>query len=839
MNRITLKSSWLFRQSPDGNRWLKTRVPGNIHLDLLNNEIIPDPYYRLNEHDQQWIGEADWEYKTSFDISPDYFKNAQIDIVFEGLDTYADVYVNNRLILVTDNMYCRWRKGIKDYLKTGNNELRIYFHSVIKETLPLYNKNGFIYGANNSQPEPKLSVYSRKPGYHYGWDWGPRLLTCGIWRPVYLEAWNKVRLGDVRFIQKSLSDKLAQLQLEAEVISSEDTKVDLVLSGKSNAFRKIKIKSEVQKGTSTIIIGFDINNPQKWWCNGLGEQHLYELNLELFHNGTITGIWHEKVGLRTIELVHEKDGYGKSFYFRINGIPVFIKGANCLPVDYFIPRVKKKDYINFLKNAVDTNMNMLRLWGGAIYEENIFYEICDELGILVWQDFMFACAIYPADEIMQVRICQEAEDNIKRLRNHACLALWCGNNEIDEGWHQWGWQELYNYSEETCKQIWKYYKIIFHKILPDKVKKYDPERTYWPSSPKYGFPDIKSRSDGDMHYWGVWFLNHSREGFKEYLPRFMSEYGLQSMPELKTFHEFALHEDLNLKSDVMLAHQRQYPNLKKGQKLGGYDMMLKYLENEFCVPDNFELLAYTSQLLQAEYLKYAIETHRRNKPYCMGTMYWQLNDLWPATSWSTIDYYGRWKAANYMVKKAYEPVLVSTDYHDGKLMVYIVNDMQTGFNIQLLMKLMTFYGDILYEKNMEVKVEPDSSKPVFEINSDAIILEHNVSELVWITALCRQNKTVSENLFYFTNTNKLKLEEPEIDFTIKKKKNEYMIRINAKKLAKNIKINTSNTEGNLSDNYFDLLSGEEKVVIFKHEKKWDEKFEFIHYYNVQKNAAHH
>ena len=839
MNKISLNSKWLFRQVPEGKRWLNAHVPGNIHLDLLNNEIITDPYYRLNEKEQQWIGESDWEFKTSFDISPGYFKNEHIDIVFEGLDTYADVYINNRLILVADNMYCRWRKGIKDYLKTGTNELRVFFHSVIGETLPLYNKNGFIYGANNSQPEPKLSVYSRKPGYHYGWDWGPRLLTCGIWRPVYLEAWNTVRLGDVHFIQRALSDKHAKLLLEAEIISAGNTHVDLVLSNITDAFREVKKRFEVQSGICSVKVDFEIDNPEKWWCLGMGKQHLYELKLELYHDGINKGIWQEKVGLRTIELVNDNDEYGKSFYFRINGMPVFIKGANCLPADYFIPRVKEEDYINLLNNAVDTNINMLRLWGGAVYEEDIFYKLCDEKGILVWQDFMFACAMYPADEIMQRRIRHEAEDNVRRLRNHPCLALWCGNNEIDEGWHQWGWQEQYNYSEKTCEEIWNNYDIIFHKILPETVKKYDPGKAYLPSSPKHGFLDVKSRTEGDMHYWGVWFLNHSREGFKEYLPRFMSEYGLQSMPEMKTINEFTLPADLNLSSEVMLAHQRQYPNLKKGQKLGGYDIMLKYMENEFYVPDDFELLAYTSQLLQAEYIKYAIETHRRNKPYCMGTMYWQFNDLWPGTSWSTIDYYGRWKAANYIVRKAYEPVLASNDYHDNKIQVFIINDTAEKHSLQLKLKLMTFNGRIVFEKNMEVKAEPESSKSVFDIDLPEISSGYKINELVWTSRLCKQKKPVTENLYYFTYTKELTLEEPEIKYNISGNEDGYIIKIQSLKLARYVKLNTSNTEGRLSDNFFDLLPGEEKRVLFRPQKKWDGKLEFIHYRDAQKLVSSH
>ncbi len=837
MKRITLNSNWFFKGTSGKNKWLKAKVPGNIHLDLLDNKIIPDPYYRLNETEQQWIGETDWEYKTSFEINPGYLKNEHIDIVFEGLDTYADIYINDSPVLNTDNMYCGWRVNIKPFLKKGANELRIYFHSVIKKTLPLFQNNGFEYGANNSQPEPKLSVYTRKPGYHYGWDWGPRLLTCGIWRPVCLEAWNAVRLDNIRFVQRTLSDELAELQLEAEIISAADETIELRLAVNRDTYKVTGRMADLKEGLNTVRIDFSIADPEKWWCRGLGNQHLYELSLEMFHEGNLTDIWNEKVGLRNIELVHEDDDHGKCFYFRINGRQVFIKGSNCLPVDYFIPRVQEKDYIRLLKDAAATNMNMLRLWGGAIYEEDIFYKLCDEMGILVWQDFMFACAMYPADDVMQKRIRCEAEYNIKRLRNHPSLALWCGNNEIDEGWHHWGWQELYNYSSETCEKIRNYYLTIFHNILPQAVRKFDPGRAYRPSSPKYGFTDTKSRSDGDMHYWGVWFLNHPKERFKDYLPRFMSEYGLQSMPELKTFEAFTLPEDRNLKSHVMLAHQRQYPNLKKGQTLGGYDIMLKYIEDEFCVPDDFELLAYTSQLLQAEYLRYAIEAHRRNMPYCMGTMYWQLNDLWPVTSWSTIDYYGRWKAANYMVKKAYAPVLVSTDDQENGIKIFIINDLQNTENMQLKMKLLAFNGNILYEKQMPVMVEANSSKLVYEISKDELHVKNNINKIVWAAALHKNNNTVAESLFYFVNTNNLQLQEPEISHSIIKVKDEYIIELHCNTLAKYVKLITQNADGHFSDNYFDLLPGEKKAVVFKPESKWDGELRIIHYYDIHKNCG--
>jgi beta-mannosidase len=852
--RIDITDTWQYRAvSSDasalrqsGDRWERATVPGNIHLDLIANGIISDPWYRDNERRQQWIGEADWEYRTRFEVPADIVESEHVEIIFEGLDTYADVYLNGSLIGSADNMYRGWKFDCKPHMTEGLNELRIHFHSVIKKTLPLHEQNGFEYPANNSQPEPKLSMYSRKPGYHFGWDWGPRLLTCGIWRPVYLHAWNDVRFDagqSVQFIQISLTDDLATLRLSVELTASADASILLALSSIQHAFQPVTKRASLAPGTDAIAIDFEIASPRRWWCRGLGEAFLYDLHLEVFQitDNTIEkriaiGSWEGRVGLRTIELAHEEDEHGRSFYFKLNGVPVFIKGSNCIPADYFIPRVTDKMYRRLLNDAAAANMNMLRLWGGAVYEEERFYELCDETGIMVWQDFMFACAMYPADNTMAGSIQSEAEYNIRRLRNHPCLALWCGNNEIDEGWHTWGWQERYGYTEKTCDTLWEYYRKIFHEILPDAVRRFDPNRPYWSSSPKYGFTDMRSRTDGDMHYWGVWFLNHPRENFREYLPRFMSEYGLQSMPELKTIESFTEPADRDLSSDVMQAHQRQYPNPRKGQMLGGYDMMVRYLKREYhaperSAPDYLERLAYVSQLLQADYLRYAIETHRRAMPYCMGTMYWQLNDLWPVVSWSTVDYYGRWKAAHYAVRDAYRPLIASTEDDGTTLQVWIVNDLQRAVDGTLDLQLMTFDGTVLYRNTLTVTAPPNKSVRRFSIDTSTLAGYGDHARVVWTATLSVAGGFQSDHrhVHYFVPANRLKLEEPVIDHRVEKTGDAYRIVCTCRRLAKNVFIQTG-ADGMISDNYFDLLPGNEKIVIFRPEGEWDGEMKLLHYY---------
>ncbi|AFN74531.1 beta-mannosidase [Melioribacter roseus P3M-2] len=834
MKRIELNGNWKFRQAKGEDAWKNAIVPGCVQLDLLNGGFIPDPYYRTNEREIQWIEKEDWEYKTEFVADSEMLNASNAEIVFDGLDTYADVYLNGNLILTADNFYCGWRCNIGKYLKPGKNELRIYFHSPIKKTLPLFEKNGFEYGANNSQPEPKLSVYSRKPGYHFGWDWGPRILTTGIWRPVYIELWNNARIDNVRFVQKSLNSGRAHLQIVAEIISSGKFLKELKLSSSQKSFADVSVGKQLNPGINRVKIDFTIEAPKLWWCRGLGKQHLYELNLELISDGEVEDNWRGRVGLRTLELVEEDDDYGKSFYFKINGKPVFIKGANILPPDYFPQRVSKNDYLKLLDDVASAGMNMVRLWGGAIYEDDLFYDLCDEMGVMVWQDFMFACAMYPADEVMQKRIRAEAEYNIIRLRNHPSLAIWCGNNEIDEGWHTWGWQERYNYSEDTCNLLWGYYKKIFHEILPESVDKLDKGRPYWQSSPKYGFVDDRSRYEGDMHYWGVWFLNHPREKFNEFLPRFMSEYGLQSMPELKTFMQFSQPQDWNLDSDVLKAHQRQYPNPKKNQFLGGYDMLLKYLEREYVVPGNFEHLTYVSQLLQADYLKYAIELHRRSKPYCMGTMYWQLNDVWPVVSWSTVDYYGRWKAAHYAVKKAYTPVLASAADENDFINVYVINDLTEKLEATLSARLMNFYGKVFYEDEIRVVIDDDSSTVALKLDKSRILNGIRKEEALLNLMLIKNNTVIADNNFFFAYTNRLLLPPPKIELETAQAGTRRFIKIASDVFVKNLFIKCENTDGKYSDNYFDLLPNTEKTIEFEPEKEFAgaPKFSLIHYQKI-------
>ena len=462
---MLLHSGWKFRQAGH-SEWHPATVPGVVHTDLMDNGLIEDPYYRLNERSLQWIDKEDWIYEVSFDAGALTRGYEHIRLEFLGLDTYADVFLNETQILTADNMFRRWAAEVKPLLKERGNVLRIYFHSPIKKALPQYESLPYRYEAWNDQADngglagKKLSPFTRKAGYHYGWDWGPRLVTSGIWRPVYIEAWNDARLSDVFIRQQEVSKSRASIVGEIEVQSDKEIDeatltVTDAASGRVMAGKTVSL----HKGNNKISLPFIIRNPRLWWSNGLGEQHLYDFRTALTINNETSDIQSTKVGIRSLKIINRPDKDGKTFYVELNGVSVFAKGANYIPQDNFLPRVTPEQYEKTILDAANVNMNMLRIWGGGIYENDLFYELCDRYGILVWQDFMFACSLYPAEGELLENIRQEAIDNVKRLRNHACIALWCGNNECNDAWFNWGWQKRYKAQNPEYEQkIWKQMK---------------------------------------------------------------------------------------------------------------------------------------------------------------------------------------------------------------------------------------------------------------------------------------------------------------------------------------------------------------------------------------------
>ena len=636
---IEINQGWEFQQKGK-DKWYSATVPGVVHTDLLDNNLIEDPYWENNEQQLQWIEKEDWIYRTTFILSQEDLKNDHIELQFDGLDTYTDIKLNGQSILSSNNMFRKWKIEVKNIVHQGDNQLEIYFHSPLSFNKKRYDTYPYQLPSGSEKLEPRVGSFTRKAAYHFGWDWGPRFVTCGIWKNVHLNFWNTGRITDVYCYTKNISKKKAQQQalITVEIDGGGSKKYSLAIDG-------IKKVYNLHPGKNIIKYDFTVEKPELWWCNGKGDAHLYNMIVELFQGRTLIDTTSQKYGIRTIELINEKDSIGTSYYFKLNGQAVFMKGANYIPQDMFIPRVKEEQYHQLLGDVKAANMNMLRVWGGGIYEQDIFYDLCDKNGILVWQDFMFAGSLYPTDTAFIDNIKQEIIDNIIRLRGHPSIALWCGNNEIEVAWNNWGWQQQYGYSAKDSTQIWQDYTRIFHQLIPMQLANLDPSRNYVPTSPLSNWGTAENFNHSSMHYWGVW---HGREAFEEFdnnVGRFMVEYGFQSFPSMETIRTFAADSSLYLNSITMQNRQKSYI---------GNGLILKHIENYYDSPNSFEAFVNLSQKTQAKAMKMAINTHINAQPHCMGTLFWQLNDCWPGPSWSVIDYYGRQKTAYGVVQESFK-----------------------------------------------------------------------------------------------------------------------------------------------------------------------------------------
>jgi len=815
-----ISKGWTFKQVR-GNNWYPATVPGVVQWDLLNNEIIEDPFFRLNEKGIQWVDKEDWEYKTTLDISGELFAKDHIELDFKGLDTYADVYLNDSCILKADNMFREWKVEVKNLLKKENNELRIYFHSPIKVDIPKFEALHYPLEAGNDQSEnggvfdKKVSVFARKAGYHYGWDWGPRIVTSGIWRPVYLVGWDKARIDNIHYVQLAVNEKKAHIKARIKIIAAQtgNAKLNLQAEGIRNHWNKL---IEVKEGENLVELDMFIDNPQLWWTNGLGKAHLYPFTATLSMDGKTVDTQKDKIGVRSLRVVYEPDKEGHTFHFELNGTKIFAKGANYIPQDNFLPRVTDEQYEKTILDAVNANMNMLRIWGGGIYENKIFYDLCDKYGILVWQDFMFACSTYPMTPELLENIRQEAVDNVIRLRNHPSIAIWCGNNENHTAWFNWGWMRKYE-KLGVLHEMRKDYKDVFHKVLPDVVEKYDPTTFYWPSSPYAGDPDKKAESgkaiwnpDGDGHYWGVWHGRDSIANYNVIRCRFFSEYGFQSFPEYQSVLKYAPEKrDHDIYSDVMMAHQRG------GSHANG--LIEWYLLNEYRKPKDFPNFLYMGQLLQGDAIKTAIEAHRRDMPYCMGTLFWQHNDCWPVASWSSRDYYGRWKAQHYFSKKAFEDILISPIREEGELRVYIVSDRLKATRGKLNVRVMDLKGTVLFEANSNINHPANSSKIQFKAPLADILKEKAPNEVIVVARFSENGNKgkIYANNYFLSRYKDIDFPKANIRTQSVAVGDGFDITVESDVFARGVFLSVEGIDNFFSDNYFDLLPGEAITIHVK------------------------
>ena len=691
----SLSENWTFKNVKQ-EQWLSATVPGVVQSDLLALDMIPHPWIGTNEDSIQWIEEEDWVYRTYFDLTNQELDFSQTDMILHGLDTYATVLLNGDSILVADNMFCSWEINVDTHLKKDSNELVIYFHSPLRINRPKLKDLGYQLPAGSESVKDMVSPFTRKAPYHFGWDWGPRIVTCGIWKPIELIFWDQVKIYDVQFNQTSLTDSVAQIEviLDLDINKSEVYHIQIF---------ETDTQVYLSSGHELITIPFSIEEPKRWWPNGWGDPYLYEINVTISSNDQLIDSRKESIGLRSIELLQEKNHIGTSFQFVVNSEPIFAKGANYIPQSHFLPSVTQEDYKNLLQAAHDANFNMLRVWGGGIYEQDVFYDLCDQLGIMVWQDFMFAGSMYPGDDAFISNVEHEIEDNVKRLRNHPSIAIWNGNNEMEVAWKNWGWQSQYGYTEADSTKIWNDYLNLFHDLIPNKLNRLDPQRPYTTTSPLSNWGTMDNFNHGSMHYWGVWHGTDRLEDYNVYVGRFMAEYGFQSFPNMKTIEFYADSSDYDLESKVMRHHQKSYI---------GNGLIQDFVDEYIGKIDGFEDFVNKSQQTQALAMQIAIDAHRLRKGHCWGTLFWQLNDCWPGPSWSSIDVFGNKKLLFNELEKLYAPFTLIPNLSSNQLSITAVNDKLEDMEGELKLQLMN-RDIVLWSHNESISVKANGIKNVF------------------------------------------------------------------------------------------------------------------------------
>ena len=802
-NVVSLNEGWEFRQKTDGppsdaTKWLPAVVPGVVHTDLLRNRVIPDPFYRDNEAKLQWIENADWEYRKTLAATPEMLAHEHVDLVFEGLDTLADVYVNDKQVLTADNMFREWRTDVKSFLKPGDNVVHIVFHSVFLAMKELQNED-----PSFSLTHAEGKQYIRKAAYEYGWDWGPRFVTSGIWQPVYLELWDEVRVSDFGIEQpdvtKDVANLVADVTLESAVSGTATVYVGYIASGKpGEAFREVTL----HPGTNPVEVPLTILKPELWYPAGYGPQSLYKFSVRVGIHTKVVAQKDTETGLRKVALRRDLDKFGRSFEFDVNGIPVFMKGAALIPFDSFPSRVTTEHIRGIMQTVHDANMNMVRVWGGGVYGTDDFYRICDELGIMVWQDFMFATRIPYS---IRDNVSREAEYQVRRLRNHPSIALWSGNNEL-EGFMDWEHE-----SPESHERAWIEYMALFSGILPRTVERLTPEVPYIPSSPSAEYePTSETFQAGDAHNWEVWHGNKPPQFYETMKSRFVSEFGFQAFPDMRTIDEFTLPDDRGVRTPVMDAHQ-------KNNGTSGNQKIQDFILQNYHAPKDFESFVYLSQVLQAETVKIGAEHFRRRRPLTMGTLFWQLNDCWPVISWASIDYDGRWKALQYYAKHFYNDLLVSPHEEDGAVAVYVVSDRVTSTQAELRVRVMGFDGTVLTEKTMDVHAAPlssgvDVTLPMQELSA---LKGFDEATSFVVAELTVDGKLVSKNLLFFELPKDLTLPAAKIATDVTKSSDGYDVRVTTAAVARDVFLSAGDLDATYSDNFFDLLPGESATVHVK------------------------
>jgi beta-mannosidase len=823
----SLAGAWQFRQA-GAQEWLPAQVPGGVHTDLLAVNRIPDPFVGDNEKRVQWVAESDWEYRRTFGVALDWLSEEHVFLVCDGLDTLAEVRLNGQVLGKTDNMFRQYRWEVKSLLRQGENEVTIFFASTVK----------YVTEKMAERPLPGVSQaipggpHVRKAPCQFGWDWGPMLPPIGIWKDIRLEGYSLARLDDVHLRQQH---QRGQVTLSAAVSVERWRDQPLAVAMRVTGPDGADLKAEAP--VSDKPLQGVIAKPHLWWPNGYGQQPLYQVEVSLKAGDRVCDRRTYRVGLRSLELRQQDDEWGKSFTFVVNGVPIFAKGSDWIPADSFPTRLGDEHLESLIRSAADTHQNMLRVWGGGFYEEDRFYDLCDKYGILVWQDGVFSCSIYPLDEAAFVEnVRQEIVQNVRRLRHHASLALWCGNNEMEWGWESWGWAESEPMAQlkALAEQIpllkrmlwemrrdpmpgWKAlrdaYDKFFHATLPEWIAREDPATPYWPSSPSSNTPfqDVNAPDRGDAHYWDVW---HGRQPFTAYrtqYPRFMSEFGFQSLPPLETIRTYADEANWNMTSYIMEHHQRSG---------SGNGLMLAQMTDTFRTPKDFPSLVYLSMVLQAEGIRYGVEHWRRAMHRVGGTLYWQLNDCWPVASWSSLDFFGRWKALHYAARRFYAPLMLSIHDEGTKMGIHVTSDLTEAWRGRARWTLETIGGQVLASGEELVLAAPQADTHVRTLDfadrvsedPPATLQTGNSRGVIFTAELWKDDRRVALNVATFAPNKHLTLTDPGLAVDARQEGGQLVFEVKARSLARFVELALAGVDCVFSDNYFDVPAGRTVTV---------------------------
>lgn len=794
--------------------WIPAVVPGSVYSDLLRNNRMEDPYYRDQEEKALALMDHDFEYRISFEVPEDIWQEEEILLTFLGIDTAADLYLNGIHLGYVENMHRTWEFSVKKYIRKKENELKAVLYSPTRLIEKAYEEDPLEGSEDAMRGFPKL----RKAHCMFGWDWGPRLPDAGIWREVFLTGFSNARMDSVYVIQRhekkngqnSGADVWLKLQVSMKTAGAHSVRIQ----PGNTAFKEYGFRASLIHPDGRVTRYEEneellaVERPQLWWPNGYGDQPLYLLRVELLYQEQVLDTWERRIGLRTMTMDIRKDAYGESFAHEVNGIQIFAMGADYIPEDNIRGRVSKERTRALLQQAKAAHFNCIRVWGGGYYPDDAFWDACDEMGLIVWEDFMFACAVYHLTEEFEKNIRAEFIDNIKRIRHHACLGLWCGNNEMEMFMKSRRW---------PChpQRVSDYVKM-YEYILPQVLKEYDPCTFYWPASPSSGgaFDEPNDENRGDVHYWDVWHGNKPITEYRKFYFRYVSEFGFQSFPSLKTCETFTLPEDRNIFSYVMEKHQR---NKTANGKI------MNYMEQTFLYPGTFELVLYASQLLQAEAIRYGVEHFRRNRGRCMGTIIWQLNDCWPVASWSSIDYCGRWKALHYCAKRFFAPLLLSCaeegiltqdtnpnaqPYQVKKsIRLCVSNETMQKQNVTVCWALRGSDAGIKREASVRVEVAALSGLwlPEEDMEDAALYSDYVSYEMI------QNEEVISAGTVLFCAPKHFRFQDPHLQVRAEGDS----LLVSADVYAKGVEILNEEEDMLLEDNYFDMNAGERRIRILK------------------------